>query len=240
MLLIWCVTLSLLVAQQDLGAGTSLFATFVAMLYLSSRQSRYVLLGLLLVILAGLVSYHISDFAALRINIWIDPWSNSQGSGYQIVQSLMAFAAGGLSGTGLGHGYGAAYIPLVHTDFVFAAIGEELGLCGAVALIAMYVLLLYRGIRIATLTNHSFDRLLAIGLTVGIVLQAWIIMAGNLKLLPLTGVTLPFVSYGGSSLLSSYISIGIILNISTRSSRPSSSDILSLAEIIREKTLLPQ
>lgn len=238
LLLVWTVTLLLLVAQQDLGAGTLFFGMFLTMLYVSSRQSYYVYGGLVLLVLAGIASYSISPFVALRINVWLDPWSRSEGGGYQIVQSLLSFAAGGLLGTGLGHGYGAKYIPVVHTDFMFAAVGEELGLSGALAVLIIYVFLLYRGLRIALLASSAFERLLVMGLIVGIVLQAWVIAAGNLKVLPLTGVTLPFVSYGGSSLIASYLAIGLLLYISAHSPGISSNYILSSSELLAARDQL--
>jgi cell division protein FtsW (lipid II flippase) len=217
LVLVWGVTLILLAAQQDLGAGTLLFGTVLAMLYVASRQIAYVYGGILLLAFGGAVAQSVSQFVALRVNVWLHPWALAGGGGYQIVQSLLSLAAGGVLGTGLGRGLSARYIPVVHTDFVFAAIGEELGLCGALAVLIIYTLLLYRGLRIALLATSAFDRLLASGLSVGIAFQAWVITGGNLKILPLTGVTLPFVSYGGSSLIASYIAIGLLLHISAHS-----------------------
>jgi cell division protein FtsW (lipid II flippase) len=216
LLLAWGISLLLLAAQQDLGAGTLLFGTVLVMLYLASRQARYIYAGLVLMIAAGWVGYHLSPFVALRVNVWLDPWHMSESGGYQIVQSLLSFAAGGILGTGLGQGYASQYIPVVHTDFVFAAIGEELGLCGALAVLLLYCLLLYRGLWIAVRSASAFEGLLAAGLSIAVAFQAWVIAAGNLKLLPLTGVTLPFVSYGGSSLMAGYLAVGLLLHISAR------------------------
>lgn len=226
LLLVWGLTLLLLIAQQDLGTGALIFCTFLAMLYVTSQQVFYIVGGIVAFALTGALGYAVSPFVALRIDIWLDPWSQSEGAGYQIVQALLSFAAGGLFGTGLGHGHGATYIPIVHTDFVFAAIGEEFGLVGAVAVMLIYILLLYRGFRIALSATSPFDQLLAVGLTVSICSQAWVIMAGNLKVLPLTGVTLPFVSYGGSSLLSSCLAVALLLHISARSTVQSNRNAL--------------
>ena len=218
LLLVWGVAMALLAAQQDLGAGTLLFGTFLAMLYVSTRKIYYVATGLVLMGLGGLLARSVSQFVDLRIDVWLNPWAQPRGGGYQIIQALLSFAAGGISGTGLGLGYGATYIPVAHTDFVFAIIGEELGLCGALAVLILYLFLFYRGLRIALLARSSFERLLAIGLSFGLALQAWVIAAGNLKLAPLTGVTLPWISYGGSSLTAGYIAIGLLLQVSSHSS----------------------
>ncbi len=216
LLLSWGVALLLLVAQQDIGAGTLLFGAVLVMLYLASRQAGYVFAGLGLMVVAGWVGYHLSSFVALRVNVWLNPWALSNSGGYQIVQSLLSVAAGGVLGTGLGQGYAAQYIPVVHTDFVFAAIGEELGLAGALAVLLLYCLLLYRGLWTAVRSSSAFERLLATGLSITMVFQAWVITAGNLKILPLTGVTLPFVSYGGSSLVAGYLAVGLLLHVSAR------------------------
>ena len=216
LLFAWGLTLLLLVAQQDLGAGALIFCIFLAMLYVTSHQILYVVGGFAVFVATGVLAYNVSPFVALRVDVWLDPWSQSEGAGYQIVQALLSFAAGGPFGTGLGHGLGATYIPIVHTDFVFAAIGEELGLVGALAVMAIYVLLLQRGFRIALHAVSPFEQLLAAGLTVSLCMQAWVIMGGNLKVLPLTGVTLPFVSYGGSSLLAGFLALALLLHISAR------------------------
>jgi cell division protein FtsW (lipid II flippase) len=216
LLLVWGAAMVLLAAQQDLGAGTLLFGTFLAMLYVSTRKVYYVIAGLVLMGLGSLLAASVSQFVDLRIDVWLNPWAQPEGGGYQIIQALLSFAAGGISGAGLGLGYGAKYIPVVHTDFVFATIGEELGLCGALAVLTLYLFLFYRGLRIALLARSNFERLLAIGLSFGLALQAWVIAAGNLKIVPLTGVTLPWISYGGSSLTASYIAIGLMLHISSR------------------------
>ena len=220
LLIVWGLTLLLLAAQQDLGAGALIFCTFLAMLYVTSRQILYVIGGSALFVLTGTLGYLLSPFIALRIDVWLDPWNQSDAAGYQIVQALISLAAGGPLGTGLGHGYGASYIPVVHTDFVFAAIAEEFGFVGALAVMSLYILLLYRGFRIALRATSPFEQLLATGLTVSICMQAWVIMAGNLKIMPLTGVTLPFVSYGGSSLLASFLATALLLHISARTAPP--------------------
>ncbi len=211
----------LLAWQQDLGAALLFFFTFLAMLYLATNQWGYVVAGLVFFLLLGMVGYRLSDRVALRIDGWLNPWPGAADRSFQIVQSLLAFGAGGVFGQGLGLGY-PSYIPAVHTDFVFAAIGEEFGLVGALAVVALYGILLLRGFRIAAQTQLPFERFLSAGLTTSLVIQAWVIMAGNAKLAPITGVTLPFVSYGGSSLLMSFITLGFLLRISASKRRGSS------------------
>jgi cell division protein FtsW len=149
----------------------------------------------------------------VRVQIWLDPWSTGQGTGAQLVQSQYALASGGIFGSGLGLG-DPTNIPLVQTDFVFSAIGEEMGLLGTMALLVFYLFFVYRGVRIALDAVDDFSRYLAAGLTAVLGLQAFIIIGGTVGLFPLTGITLPFISYGGSSLLSNFIIVGMLLAIS--------------------------
>ncbi len=207
----------LLAWQQDLGAAMLFFFTSLAMLYLATGQWGYVATGLVLFIIVGLAGYRFSDRIALRVDGWLNPWPGAADRAFQIVQSLLAFGAGGILGQGIGLG-NPTYIPAVHTDFVFAAIGEEFGLAGTLVIIALYEVLTLRGFRIAARAPRPFERFLAAGLTAGLVIQAWVITAGNAKLAPIAGVTLPFVSYGGSSLLISFIALGLLLRISSPTS----------------------
>ncbi len=159
-----------------------------------------------------------------RVEIWLDPFADPLGAGYQIVQSLHAFARGGLVGTGLGEGLpmvgGRLPIPEVHTDFPLAALGEELGLVGVIAILGLFFVVIERGLRIGASAADDFRAILATGLALVIGVQAFIIAAGNLKVLPLTGVTLPFVSYGGSSLLVNAIVVGLLLALSDKGVEP--------------------
>jgi cell division protein FtsW (lipid II flippase) len=159
-----------------------------------------------------------------RIDIWVDPFADATGAGYQVVQALHAFARGGLIGTGLGAGLpniaGRPPIPALHTDFPFAALGEELGLVGILAILGLYFVLVERGLRIASAAQDEFRAILAAGLSLVIGVQAFIIAAGNLKLIPLTGITLPFVSYGGSSLLANSVIVGLLIALSERTREP--------------------
>jgi cell division protein FtsW (lipid II flippase) len=222
MLLMWGFSMVLLIWQRDLGAALLFFGVFLAMLYAATGQGRYVLIGLTLLGVGSLAGYRLFDHVALRIEAWWNPWREASGRSFQIVQSLLAFASGGVLGQGLGQGLPTA-IPVVHTDFVFAAIGEEYGLAGAMAVIACFALLVSRAFYIALRASRPFDQLLAAGIGALLGLQALVIMAGTLKLMPLTGVTLPFVSYGGSSLLTSMMMVGLLLHISSH--RPTKSRV---------------
>ncbi|MBN1954651.1 MAG: FtsW/RodA/SpoVE family cell cycle protein [Anaerolineae bacterium] len=218
LLVMFGLTLLLLAWQQDLGTGMLFFFTFLTMLYLATGQWGYVAAGFALFAIAGWAGYSLSTHVALRVDGWLNPWPNAAGQTFQIVQSLLAFGAGGIGGQGLGLGR-PTYIPAVHTDFIFAAVVEEFGLAGALALVALYGVLLMRGFRAALRAAQPFERFLAAGLTAGLVIQGWVIMAANAKLVPITGVTLPFLSYGGSSLLATFIVLGLLLRISSPGSR---------------------
>ncbi|MBE7473628.1 MAG: FtsW/RodA/SpoVE family cell cycle protein [Anaerolineales bacterium] len=212
MLLMWGLSIVLLVWQRDLGAALLFFCTFLAMLYVAIGQKRYLWAGALLLMGAGSLGYYLFDVVRLRIEAFWNPWLDPAGRSFQIVQSLLAFASGGIFGQGLGQGLPTA-IPVVHTDFVFAAIGEEYGLLGALAVLVCFVLLASRAFFIALAAQTGFEQLLAAGIGIILSLQTLIITAGTLKLMPLTGVTLPFVSYGGSSLVTSFVMVGMLLFI---------------------------
>jgi cell division protein FtsW (lipid II flippase) len=170
-------------------------------------------LGVALLLLAGVAADRSLPYIHTRVEIWLDPWSQAQGSAYQLVQALYALASGGVFGTGLDFG-APLNIPAVHTDFVIAAIGEELGLVGTLAVVNLMVLFTMRGFRIALAARSGFSALLAAGLASVLAFQALIILAGTLKLTPLTGITLPFVSYGGSSVVANFLLVGLLLLIS--------------------------
>jgi len=211
---VWVIALAILVVQRDLGAALLFFGIFLAMLYVGTGKGSWVVMGLagFLAGAAGLTQLfpHVQE----RLNLWLNPWGETAARGaYQIVQALIALAAGGLFGAGLGHGY-PGYIPAVHTDFVLAAVGEELGLSTTLALLCLYVIFILRGYQIALTAHDQFVQLLATGLTTIFALQTWIIVAGTLKVIPLTGITLPFLSYGGSSLLTNFIAVALLLRCS--------------------------
>lgn len=215
LLVMWGFSLFLLVLQKDLGTALIFFGTFLAMIFAATGRWSYVVSGMLLFAVGAVLCYFLFAHVRVRVAIWLNPWQNMEGSGYQIVQSLFAIGSGGLLGAGLGAGQ-PQLIPAVHTDFVFSAIAEEFGLFGGMALILIYLLIVYRGFRIALNSRTGFGTLLASGLTSLLAVQTIVIIGGVTKLLPLTGVTLPFISYGGSSLVSSYIMLGLLVNISRK------------------------
>jgi peptidoglycan glycosyltransferase len=214
MLLMWGFCMILLVWQRDLGTASLFFLIFLAMLYVSTGQSGYVLGGLILLGVAGSIGYKLYGVVRLRVDTWLNPWPEASDRAFQIVQSLLAVAAGGLVGQGVGQGV-PTYVPVVHSDFVFVAIAEEWGLVGTLGVVACLALLVLRALAIATQNSpHPFRCLLAAGIGISIGIQSLLIMAGTLKITPLTGVTLPFLSYGGSSLLSNFTMIGLLLRLS--------------------------
>ncbi|HEU4329348.1 MAG TPA: FtsW/RodA/SpoVE family cell cycle protein [Roseiflexaceae bacterium] len=213
LLLMWGLTLGLIIVQKDLGAALLFFLIFLTMLYLASGRAGYVLAGLGAFALGAAALYPLFAHVRVRVDAWRDPWADPLDSGFQIVQSLYALASGGAAGVGLAQGDPTS-VPESHTDFVFVALGEELGLVGALALLLCYALLALRGYQIALRARDGFQQLLAAGLTTAITAQALIITGGVTNLIPLTGITLPFVSYGGSSTLVNFAMIGILLRIS--------------------------
>lgn len=219
LLLMWGFSLILLLWQQDLGAALLFLSAFLSMIYVATGRQFYVWAGIAMLIAIGVAGYHLYDRIQLRGTIWLDPWSDPRGQAYQIVQSLLAFAAGGLLGTGVGLGHPTPYIPVVHTDFVFAAVGEEWGLLGALGLLLLLTILVVRGLRAAMRARTPFVSLLAAGLSAMLGWQSVIIMGGTTKLIPLTGITLPFVSYGGSSMLVCCVMAGLLIRASA-ASRP--------------------
>jgi len=224
MVAMWAIALGIVVVQRDLGAALLFFAVFLLLLYTATGRAGYVVLGLILFIVGAFVMYQLVDHVRTRVDIWLDPFADPSGAGYQVVQSLYAFARGGLLGTGLGAGLplisGRLPIPAIQTDFPLAALGEELGLVGIMAILGIYLVVIERGLRIGAAARDDFRALLASGLALVVGVQAFIIAAGNLKLIPLTGITLPFISYGGSSLLVNGIVVGLLLALSDKGVEP--------------------
>jgi cell division protein FtsW (lipid II flippase) len=220
MLAMWGLALAIVIVQRDLGAALLYFLVFLALLYVATRRISYVLFGIVLFLVGGALLYVLFTHVQDRIDIWINPFTDPQGAGYQVIRALYAYGRGGILGTGLGAGLPSVgdvpSIPAIHTDFVFAALAEELGMLGALAILGLYLVIAERGFRIAAAATDDFRALLATGLTLVIVVQAAIIAGGNLRVLPLTGVTLPFISYGGSSLLVNGAVIGLLLALSDR------------------------
>lgn len=212
------LALLLLLAQRDLGTASIFLFLYTVMIYITSGRKRILLIGGAAVLLAGVVGYAMFDVVRVRIDAWLNPWVDPSGRSFQIVQSLLAIANGGIIGRGLGLG-SPGLVPIPHSDFIFASIAEEAGLLGALALLVVLALLATRGLRAAFYAPDAYRRYLAAGLSAYLVGQSILIIGGNLRLLPLTGVTLPFVSYGGSSLLTSFFSLLILMHISNQGER---------------------
>ena len=210
LLLMWLVSLFVLVFERDLGSSLLFFAIFLVMLYTATGRPAYVTVGLGLFGIGATGAYFAFTHVRTRVDIWLNPFADAAGKGYQLVQSLFALAAGGLTGAGLGRGL-PTRIPFVSTDFIFSAIGEELGLLGGAAVIVCFLIFSVRGLATASRAKTDMAAFTAAGLVAAIALQAFVIVGGVTRLIPLTGVTLPFVSYGGSSLLSSFIALGLLL-----------------------------
>jgi peptidoglycan glycosyltransferase len=189
------------------------FALCAIMLYVATDRASYTLIAAVLFVGASVVAYQAFGHVQTRVQTWVDPFRYANDKGYQLVQGLFGFAAGGVAGTGLGLG-NPKQIPNAATDFVFAAIGEELGLLGAVAIVIALLLLVGAGLRIAMRAERPFPKLFATGLTAIIGLQSFVIIGGVTRTIPLTGVTLPFISYGGSSLVANWVILALLLRIS--------------------------
>ncbi len=207
------VSLGFMVLQKDLGSALLFFAISVTMLYIATSKFKYVLVCLVLFMLGGFISYKLFGHVRLRVLIWGDPWKYGNNEGFQLVQSLISIASGGLFGTGLGLGY-PKMVPVVNTDFIFAAICEEMGLLTGFAILILYFLLFYRCMRASVYGKDKFSRLLAVGYSTMIAAQVLVIVGGVVGAIPLTGITLPLVSYGGSSMIVTFFSLGILQKIS--------------------------
>jgi peptidoglycan glycosyltransferase len=210
-LVAWGVALVVMILERDLGSSLLFFTLFLVVIWVATERVSYLAVGVLLFFGGGFLAFNSFSHVQERFDTWLDPWGDEKG--YQVIQAAFAFADGGIAGRGLNLGV-PLNIPVVESDFIFAAIGEELGLLGATAVLVGFVLMIGAGLRIAQQTTSGFDRLLATGLTTLLGFQAFIIMAGVVRLLPLTGVTLPFISYGGSSLLANWVLLALLLRIS--------------------------
>jgi cell division protein FtsW (lipid II flippase) len=221
LLVIWGGAMLVLFQTNDLGSGLLYFGIFLAMLYVATARAWFVAVGAGLFVAGAAVVYQLVPRVAERVAVWRDPWPLAQDEGYQIVQSHYSMANGGFAGTGLGKGTfttvdGDFVIPFLETDFIYSALAQELGLVGSAALLLVFMLFALRGFRIALLATDGFSKLLAVGLTFGFALQTFIIVGGVVRLIPLTGITLPFVSYGGSSLLANFLLLAGLLLVSNR------------------------
>jgi cell division protein FtsW (lipid II flippase) len=214
-LIMTSLALLLLIFQRDLGTAVIFMALYAVIIYIGTGRKTVLFASSVVLMLAGIVGFYLSNVVNQRLEAWINPWIDPSGRSYQVVQSLLAVANGGLFGRGIGMG-SPNLVPIAQSDFIFSAISEETGLLGALGMLGLLALLVNRGMRIAMKSGNTFQRLLVSGLIVHLVGQSMLIIAGNLRLLPLTGVTLPFVSNGGSSLLVSYFELLCLLLVSSR------------------------
>lgn len=238
LLVIWVLAMLVLLETRDLGGALLYFGIFLAMLYVSTARLGYVAAGLALFIIGAVGVWRITPHVQERITIWVHPWTEQKVfcplsgqlelrqncQSYQLVKSLYSIAEGEYAGTGLGKGTftnvdGKQIIPSLNTDFIYSALAQELGLIGVAALLLVYMIFVLRGMRIALLAHDGFSKLLAVGLTFGFALQTFLIVGGILRLIPLTGITLPFVSYGGSSVVANFLLLAGLMLVSNRANR---------------------
>ena len=216
--LAWGFAVIVMVGLKDLGASLLFFALFVVMLWVATERTSFLVIGVVLFALAAFIAWQLIDNVQTRVAIWRDPWAQYEGRGYQLVQSMFALSNGGVGGTGLGLG-SPNKIPEVKNDFIFAAFGEELGLFGGTAILIAFLLIIGAGLRTAFRAERPFEKILATGLTAILGIQAFIIIGGVIRVVPLTGITLPFMSYGGSSLLANYVLVALLMRISDSTAR---------------------
>jgi len=238
LLVIWVLAMLVLLETRDLGGGLLYFGIFLAMLYVATARIGYVAVGLGLFLIGAVGVWKVTPHVQERVTIWLHPWTTNKiycpisgqldlrqdCQSYQLVKSLYSIGYGGYGGTGLGKGTvenlsGKQIIPDLNTDFIYSALAQELGLIGAAALLLVYMIFVLRGMRIALLAEDGFSKLVAAGLTFGFALQTFIIVGGILRLIPLTGITLPFVSYGGSSVVANFLLLAGLLLVSNRANR---------------------
>jgi cell division protein FtsW (lipid II flippase) len=224
LLTVWGFSILLMIFMKDLGTSLLFFGALLALIYVATGRAFYVVIGVVLFLIGATGLYFVFAHVQTRVDVWLNPWADPSGKGYQIVQSWFSLASGGLFGRGLGQGYlilqsGHPIIPNLESDFIFSAIGEELGLVGGMGVILLYLVFTYRGLRVAMANRDDFSRLLSTGLTSIFALQAFIIIGGVIKLIPLTGITLPFVSYGGSSVVANFVLLALLLRASDRAAR---------------------
>jgi cell division protein FtsW (lipid II flippase) len=215
----WFVSLAVLVFERDLGTSLLFFGLFVALLYVATQRRGWLLIGAVLFITGAVLAYLAFGHVRLRVDVWLHPFADEADTSYQIAQSLYGFASGGMFGSGLGQGY-PQLVPYSKSDFIISAFGEELGLIGLMAMLVLYGIVVERGLRTAIACRDVFGTLLAAGLSISLGLQVFVVVGGVSRLIPLTGLTTPFLAQGGSSLVANWIAVGLLIRISDTARRP--------------------
>jgi cell division protein FtsW (lipid II flippase) len=215
----WIISIGVMVFEKDLGTSLLLYASFLVIVYIATNRLSWVVIGLVLFAAGSVAAFYVFGHVKTRVDTWLDPFADPDNTGYQMVQSMFSFATGGVFGTGLGNGQPGT-VPAASTDFIIAAVGEELGLVGLAGVLMLYTILIIRGLRTAIAVRDSFGKLLAAGLASTLAIQLFIVVGGVTRLIPLTGLTTPWLSYGGSSLLANYVLLAILVRISHAARRP--------------------
>ena len=231
----WIASVGVMVFEKDLGTSLLLYASFLVMVYIATERFSWVVIGLALFAAGSVAAYFMFGHVQKRVQTWWDPFADPDGAGYQMMQSLFSFATGGVFGTGLGNGQPGT-VPAASTDFITAAIGEELGLVGLAAVLMLYTIVIIRGLRTAIAVRDSFGKLLAAGLATTLAIQLFIVVGGVTNLIPLTGLTTPWMSYGGSSLVANYLLLAILVCISHAARRPLGTGPMPAAPIAAART----
>ncbi len=218
-LAMWLVSLAILVRQRDLGSSLLFFGLFLVMLYIATERPGWIVVGTAMFAGGATMAYLLFGHVQSRVTIWLDPFSDADGAGFQIVQALYGMAWGGLVGKGLGGGDPDS-VPFAYSDFIVSTLGEELGLTGLIAVLLLYGLIVERGLRVALICRDAYGKLVASGLALIVAIQVFVVVGGVTRLIPLTGLTTPFLSYGGSSLVANWAIVALLLRISDQARRP--------------------